>query len=186
MLAHHMRRWPNIGSASRAFSVYAFWTLRKRDCLPCETLIYDGTAPGLQMLLSNLSGKGQKPRDLLGSIPLPPWSSRSQIMPPPSLGCDAYPFICWFAGGVLLPPQIGDESFKSVGACPCGSARQTLHWTNAGLMLGQRLRRWPNIKPTLVQCIVFIGWGIVRHFSAALSFAGQNLSKMDIFRDYII
>ena len=27
----------------------------------------------------------------------------------------------------------------------------TRDWTNAGLMLGQRLRRWPNIKPALVQ-----------------------------------
>ena len=24
-------------------------------------------------------------------------------------------------------------------------------------MLGQRRRRWPNIKPALVQCIVFAG-----------------------------
>ena len=29
------------------------------------------------------------------------------------------------------------------------------HWNNVGLMLGQRLRRWPNIKPTLFQCVVF-------------------------------
>ena len=26
----------------------------------------------------------------------------------------------------------------------------TEHWTNAGLMLGQRPRRWPNIEPALV------------------------------------
>ena len=25
------------------------------------------------------------------------------------------------------------------------------HWTNAGLMLAQRRRRWANIKPALVQ-----------------------------------
>ena len=25
----------------------------------------------------------------------------------------------------------------------------------AGLMLGHRLQRWPNIKPTLGQCILF-------------------------------
>ena len=31
--------------------------------------------------------------------------------------------------------------------------------TNVGLMLAHRLRRWPNIKPTLVQCAVFTYWG---------------------------
>ena len=30
-------------------------------------------------------------------------------------------------------------------------------WTNTGLMLAQRLRRWPNIKPILDQCFVFVG-----------------------------
>ena len=29
--------------------------------------------------------------------------------------------------------------------------------TNVGLMLDQRLRRWPNIEPTLGRCIVFTG-----------------------------
>ena len=28
------------------------------------------------------------------------------------------------------------------------------HWTNAGLMLANRLRSWPNITPALVQCFV--------------------------------
>ena len=37
-----------------------------------------------------------------------------------------------------------------------GSPAHTTHRTNAGLMLGQRRRRWPNIKPTFVQCVVFI------------------------------
>ena len=32
------------------------------------------------------------------------------------------------------------------------------HRTNAGLMLGQRRRRWPNIKTALVQYLVFAGW----------------------------
>ena len=31
----------------------------------------------------------------------------------------------------------------------------TRHWTNVVLMLSHRLRRWPNINPTLVQCLVF-------------------------------
>ena len=33
----------------------------------------------------------------------------------------------------------------------------TIHSTNVGLMLGHRLRRWPNIKPTLGECILFAG-----------------------------
>ena len=33
--------------------------------------------------------------------------------------------------------------------------KPTDHCANAGLMLGQRRRRWPNIKPGLDYCIVF-------------------------------
>ena len=36
-----------------------------------------------------------------------------------------------------------------------GGPANTRHWTNVGLMLGHRLRRRPNINPTLVQCLVF-------------------------------
>ena len=32
---------------------------------------------------------------------------------------------------------------------------QTRHWSNAVLMLGQSLRRWPNIEPTLNKCTMF-------------------------------
>ena len=31
----------------------------------------------------------------------------------------------------------------------------TKHWTNVRLLLGRRRRRWPNINPTLGQCLVF-------------------------------
>ena len=34
-------------------------------------------------------------------------------------------------------------------------------WTSAGLMSGQRRRRWSNIRPTLVQRLVFAGWLVV-------------------------
>ena len=34
----------------------------------------------------------------------------------------------------------------------------TRHWTNVGLMLGQRRRRWANIKLTLVQCLALMGY----------------------------
>ena len=33
----------------------------------------------------------------------------------------------------------------------------TRRWTNADLVLGQRRRRWSNIKLALVQCLVFAG-----------------------------
>ena len=45
---------------------------------------------------------------------------------------------------------------------PCWAAvpASTTHRNNAGLMLGQRRRRWPNIKPALFLCVVFVrvGW----------------------------
>ena len=34
---------------------------------------------------------------------------------------------------------------------------KTTHWTNNGWILAHRLRRWPNIKPTLFQCMVIAG-----------------------------
>ena len=38
---------------------------------------------------------------------------------------------------------------------------------NVGLMLDHRLRRWPNIKPTLVQSPMFAGWvGLAGHTRA--------------------
>ena len=33
-----------------------------------------------------------------------------------------------------------------------------VHSTNAGLMLGHRLRRCPNINPSLFECAMFAGW----------------------------
>ena len=43
-------------------------------------------------------------------------------------------------------------------------------WTNVVLMLGHRLRRWPNIKTTLVQGLVFIGF-LKRRTSDTLNWA---------------
>ena len=34
--------------------------------------------------------------------------------------------------------------------------------SNAGIMLGQRRRRWADIKPALVQHLVFAGYNIAR------------------------
>ena len=38
-----------------------------------------------------------------------------------------------------------------------GYPENTRHWSNAGLMLGRRRRRWANMNPTLVQCLAFAG-----------------------------
>ena len=38
--------------------------------------------------------------------------------------------------------------------CP----ENTIHLINCGLMLAHSLRRWPNIKPLLVQCLMFAGY----------------------------
>ena len=39
----------------------------------------------------------------------------------------------------------------------CHARKNTTRWINVDLMLGQRRRRWPNIKSTLFQCVVFAG-----------------------------
>ena len=39
----------------------------------------------------------------------------------------------------------------------CFLGQQIIRWTNVGLMLSHRLRRWPNIKPTLVKRPPFAG-----------------------------
>ena len=39
----------------------------------------------------------------------------------------------------------------------------TTNWNNVGLTLAHGLRRWPNIKPTLLSCVVFArGGGCVK------------------------
>ena len=48
-------------------------------------------------------------------------------------------------------------SSKTVSTDRSSSPVSTINWSNVGLLLGQRLRRWPNNKPTLVQCVVFAG-----------------------------
>ena len=38
--------------------------------------------------------------------------------------------------------------------------RSTTHRSNVGPMLAHRLRRWPNIVPTLDRCVVFAGYPV--------------------------
>ena len=51
----------------------------------------------------------------------------------------------------------------------------TIHWTNVGLMLVQRRRRWTNVKPALARSIVLTGMvstflSNVQYFSFRLQF----------------
>ena len=46
----------------------------------------------------------------------------------------------------------GDDTARPFTArYPTVTSENTRFWTNADLMLCQRRRRWPNIKPALVQ-----------------------------------
>ena len=40
---------------------------------------------------------------------------------------------------------------------PATVLANTIHWANAGLMLGHRRRQWASISPALAQCIVLAG-----------------------------
>ena len=57
------------------------------------------------------------------------------------------------AGGKKQQPE-GSFGWNRVPA-------KTKRWPNAGLMLGQRRRRWPIIDPALGQLIVFAGVRLV-------------------------
>ena len=49
-----------------------------------------------------------------------------------------------------------EESLLTLGRHhPSELTANTRRWTNVVLMLGQRRRRWPNIKTTLAQGLVF-------------------------------
>ena len=57
-------------------------------------------------------------------------------------------------------PLLNYQSFSCIGVRPMWPlvggppSRRTKRWSSAGLSLNQRHRLWPNIKPTLGQCIV--------------------------------
>ena len=57
------------------------------------------------------------------------------------------------------------DSWRDLGThhqhqeAPANSQTSTRRWAVAGLMLGQRRRRWPNISPAAAQCLVLAGRG---------------------------
>ena len=82
------------------------------------------------------------------SYPPPPPGS-AHLAPPPPPPCPRSP---WYT----VPPGSCQDSARPAN---------TRHWTNVELMLGQRRRRWANIRPTLDQCLGFAALS-----SAALDF----------------
>ena len=61
----------------------------------------------------------------------------------------------------------------------------TGQWTNAGLMLGHRLWRWPNIKPALVQCHVLSNYMTDNNSNAGLAYNNHLIEPYQIIY-YII
>ena len=64
----------------------------------------------------------------------------------------------WPRGGEILPVHI----HRGCGLYPggmdaywLGTQQNTRHCAIVGPMSGQRLRRWLNIEPTMVQCLLF-------------------------------
>ena len=81
------------------------------------------------------------------------------------------------------------------GNCSCGNPEflqldtvsdlvNTRHWTNVGLMVAYRLRRWPNINPTLLQYLVFTE---ERHWSLlAPPHAGHGGASIRLIERHIL
>ena len=73
------------------------------------------------------------------------------------LPCDPKSSICLiFRQAVTAFRLCGKILFTRRSTCTTPSLfSNSRRWTNAGLMLGQRRRRWPSIKPALVQSLVW-------------------------------
>ena len=65
-------------------------------------------------------------------------------------------FVQWWTNVV----QMLYKCFVFAGHPPGSHPANTRRWTIVGLMLGQRRRRWPNIKTTLAQRLEFAGTAI--------------------------
>ena len=62
----------------------------------------------------------------------------------------------WLDGALRFDIAADGRGAGAVAKAACFPVN-TRHWSNVGWMLGQRRRRWSNINPTLVQCLVFTG-----------------------------
>ena len=71
-------------------------------------------------------------------------------------------YLCWSESEATFPVTSRSQPLlTSRGSHEClpndEILQNTIHWPNAGLMLGRRRGRWANINPALGQCIVFSG-----------------------------
>ena len=64
---------------------------------------------------------------------------------------------CWANVGPLTTTLVQHPPNIETTPRVCGVPANTRHWDSVGLLLVHRLRRWPNIKPTLSQCLVLAG-----------------------------
>ena len=84
---------------------------------------------------------------------------------------DVEPMLGWCWPSVVDAGTTSNQHWFNVSSllardCPAN----TRLWTNDGIMFGYRLRRWPNIKPSLFQRLVFAGWlqASVCHYIAGI------------------
>ena len=189
MLAHCLRRWPNIKPTSVQRLGHTVWPLRSlamrfsvwRCCFLCHAVflatrvwpcrvyscslalhhtrlsVYGARIAWIQPILpvsvllcdcSRLS----PPSGLIQEVCL----SRQQ---PPTQQISTHPLYLRLLESTYLPdwrhlPIYQAKSPSSSSTYPAN----TRHRPNVDLMLGQRRRRWPNIKPTLGRCLVFAGY----------------------------
>ena len=60
----------------------------------------------------------------------------------------------------------------TLGGCLPISPTNNRRSTSAGLMLGQRRRRWPSIEPALIQRLVFVEGSVCPYISGDIVYLG--------------
>ena len=78
----------------------------------------------------------------------------------PNSTCSQNAVSAYFTIKHILHFGFAEISWPQHVVIPMHIISNTRRWTNAGLKLAHRLRRWPNINPALVQRLVFAGTGI--------------------------
>ena len=85
------------------------------------------------------------------------WSNRHNVM---------YSVICFFYIGSVFNQAVVEIGHQTpIHINQSSTPANTLHWINGCLILAKRRRRWANVEPTMVQCIVFTRNGTQGHKS---------------------